>query len=192
MPIISLQGGMAVGKTTLAHRLKDRLNKAEVAFEYPKKRPDGLDMFKEKDYYKIQRYFINLEIERYKALPPGNAIIDLGPEEIEFYTLFFPKSIGQNWDVEKELKEELTVLRDCKVDGILYLDGSPEILFSRKLGDSERKRGSFENYIKYLHPFKKPWFEKNKCATILNIDNMNPEITLEWTLNWLKQVWNIE
>lgn len=190
--ILSLQGGMAVGKTTLAHRLHNRLRNVEVSFEYPKKRPKDLDVFKEEEYYKIQRYFIKLEIERYRNLSKGNVIIDLGPEEIEFYTLFFPKCIGQNWNVEDALKKELLELRECRIDSILYLDISTDILCSRKDADKERKRGFFENYIKYLHPLKRPWFEKEKNTTFINVDNMTPEGLEDWTLNWLKQQWNIE
>jgi deoxyadenosine/deoxycytidine kinase len=190
--IISLQGGMAVGKSTLAYRLQRNLHDTKVILEYPKKRPAGLDMFKENDFYQIQRYFIQLEIERYRNLPPGNVIIDLGPEEIEFYTLFFPQSIGQDWKVAEALHNELSALRECRLDGIFYLDASPKILSSRKEGDPERKRGFFDNYLKYLHPFKKPWFAKLKNTTFIDVDQLTPEELEQWTLDWLKRQWNIE
>lgn len=190
--IISLQGGMAVGKTTLAMRLQKSLKDVTVSLEYPKKRHEGLDMFIEDDYYEIQRYFINLEVERYKNLPKGNVVIDLGPEEIEFYTLFFPKSIGQEWNVEEALKKELCELRECRVDGILYLEGSKDALYSRKESDKERKRGSFENYLKYLHPYKKPWFERQANTTFINVDNMSPEEVETWVRSILKDKWNLE
>lgn len=190
--ILSLQGGMAVGKTTLGRNLQKELKKVEVSYEYPKKRPEGLDMFKEDDYYEIQRYFINLEVERYNNLANKNVIIDLGPEEIEFYTLLFPKSIGQDWNVEDTLRRELQDLRKCKLDGILFLDGSKEVLYSRKEADPGRKRGSFDNYIRYLHLFKKAWFEKKENTTFINVDNLTPKELETWTLQWLKEKWNLE
>lgn len=190
MPIISLQGGMAVGKTTLAKRLQNRLNNVNFSFEYQKKRPEGLNIFKESDYYKIQSYFINQEIERYKGLPTGNVIIDLGPEEIEFYTLFFPKSIGAAWNVEDALHEELMELGRCEVNGILYLDANPDILYQRRAGDLERCRGFFENYIKYLHPFKRKWFEFKEKCTIVDVGGMTADEVEEWTVCWLSEKWS--
>lgn len=45
-------------------------------------------------------------------------IFDRGPEDIEFYTLFYPKMIGKEWDIETELKDELYKLRECRSDAI--------------------------------------------------------------------------
>ena len=191
MAIISLQGGMAVGKSTLAQRLQNRYQNIYFSFEYQKKKPDGLDMFRESDYYKIQSYFIRLEIDRFKNLPSGNVIIDLGPEEIEFYTLFFPKSIGLNWNVEEALKDDLNELRNCKVDGILYLDANIDTLKQRKSGDYSRKRGFFENYIKYLHPYKKQYVQSQNNVTVINVNDMPIEKVEEWVVNWLNEKWGI-
>ncbi len=192
MAIISLQGGMAVGKTTLANQLQNRLKNVYCSFEYQKKKPDNLDMFKELDYYKIQSYFIKLEVDRYRNLPSGNVIIDLGPEEIEFYTLFFPKSIGAPWNVEEALEEELKELRKCNVDGILYLDANTDTLKERKNGDMARKRGSFENYLKFIHPFKKEYFINRGTTTILNVNSLSPKEVEEWVLQWLNRKWDID
>lgn len=192
MAIISLQGGMAVGKTTLAKKLQSRLKNITCSFEYQKNKPEGLDMFNEQDYYKIQTYFIMLEIDRYKNLPAGNVILDSGPEEIEFYTLFFPKSIGANWNVEDVLADDLAELRKCNIDEILYLDANPDTLIQRKDGDITRKRGFFENYLVYLHPFKKEFFSRKNNTTILDVNNMSPEEVEEWVLYWLEETWQIK
>ncbi|MCL6592057.1 MAG: deoxynucleoside kinase [Firmicutes bacterium] len=192
--IVSIQGGMAVGKTTLAIRLKERLNDVQVSFENPSNaiqrvKELGLDKFKENDFIRIQRIFINSEIERFKNLKEyDKVIIDLGPEEIEFYTLFFPKSIGQNWNIEDALAKELKELRECRLDGILFLDASPEVLLARKESDETRKRGFFDYYIKNLHPYKKGWFERFEYTSILNVDKMSIEETEDYTVKWLKEI----
>ncbi len=91
--IVSLQGGMAVGKTTLVYKLKERHPDVYFLFENPnpvinevKRR--NLNKFIEEDYIEIQRMFISYEIDRYKSIESRRAIIDLGPEEVEFYNTF--------------------------------------------------------------------------------------------------------
>lgn len=192
--IVSIQGGMAVGKTTLAKRLKERLGDVQVSFENPSNaiqrvKELGLDKFKENDFIEIQRIFIYAEIERFKNLKANSkVIIDLGPEEIEFYTLFFPQSIGQNWNIENALANELKELRECRLDGILSLDASPEVLLTRKESDGMRKRGFFDHYLKGLHPYKKEWFERFDYTTILNVDKMSIEETEAYAMKWLKEI----
>ncbi len=192
--IVSLQGGMAAGKTTLAKRLQERLQDVRVSFENPSDAVNrvkelGLDKFKEQDFIEIQRIFINAEIERYQRLKENSkVIIDLGPEEIEFYTLFFPRSIGQTWDVETQLAGELKALRECRLDGILFLDASPEVLTARKTSDETRRRGFFEHYLKGLHSYKKIWFEQVKRATIMNVAELSIEETEAYAVDWLKGI----
>lgn len=60
-------------------------------------------------------------------------IFDRGPEDIEFYTLFYPMVIGKEWDIENELKDELYKLRECRSDAIFYLDVSESNLYDRKI-----------------------------------------------------------
>lgn len=192
--IVSIQGGMAAGKTTLAHRLKERLPEVHVSFENPstaigRVKELGLDKFKEDDFIEIQRIFINSEIERYQRLKKyGKVIIDLGPEEIEFYTLYFPKSIGQHWNIENRLAKELVELRNCRLAGILFLDADPKVLLARKEHDTTRKRGFFEHYLQVLYPYKKPWFEQFDYTTFLNVDAMSIEETEAYAMEWLEKM----
>ncbi|MEA1976012.1 MAG: hypothetical protein U9N10_10880, partial [Bacillota bacterium] len=72
----------------------------------------NLNKFELDDYIEIQRLFIENEIKCYKECrSKEKAIIDLGPEEIEFYTINFPKSINKEWDIETVLHAELNELR---------------------------------------------------------------------------------
>lgn len=192
--IISIQGGMAAGKTTLTKYLEAHVKNIKVSYENPTATINevkrlGLNKFKLEDYVKIQRLFINAEIERYNSLKAfDKAIIDLGPEEIEFYTLHFPKTINEEWDIEILLKDELTELRKCKLDGVLYLDASPEVLLSRKEKDKTRERGFFEHYINGLYTYKRLWFSSYDYTTFLNVDNISADEVGEFAVKWIEKL----
>ncbi|MED4585383.1 hypothetical protein P9578_21600 [Brevibacillus choshinensis] len=79
--ILSLQGGMAAGKTTLAKRLQDALEDVLVVYENPyplieKRKQLNLDLKKEKDFILNQKMFIEQEVEKYRRLPDANIIYD--------------------------------------------------------------------------------------------------------------------
>jgi predicted ATPase len=116
--ILSLQGPMAAGKTSLAKRLENWLRDVTFIYENPypiveKRKKLKLNIFKEEDFIINQKMFIEAEIERFHKLPEGRVIFDRGPEDVEFYTLYFPKAIGQDWNVEEQLKDELQELRNA-------------------------------------------------------------------------------
>ena len=57
-----------------------------------------LDKNKYEDYLEIQKLWLNKEVIRYnKAIKYPCSIMDFGAEEIEFYTINYPKSIGVDW-----------------------------------------------------------------------------------------------
>ncbi|MBP1994383.1 AAA family ATPase [Paenibacillus eucommiae] len=179
---------MASGKTTLAKRLENKLKAVTFSFENPipmieKRKKLNLDMNKEKDFIINQRMFIETEIERFQSLPEGKVIFDRGPEDIEFFTLYFPLSIGQNWDVKGQLKKELQELGDCRSDFIVYLDASENTLLNRKQNDHSRKRGSFEKFIQ-MYPYEKEWYNQFN-TTFIDVDHKTPEELEDWTLNYL-------
>jgi deoxyadenosine/deoxycytidine kinase len=102
--------------------------------------------------------------------------------------LFFPRSINENWDIEVLLKDELFKLRQCSLDGILYLNASPEVLQGRKEKDKNRSRGFFEHYINGLHIYKKQWFARYDYTTFLNVDNMPIDEVEAFAVEWLEKL----
>jgi deoxyadenosine/deoxycytidine kinase len=185
---LSIQGGMAAGKTTLAKRLEKRLKDVTFVYENPypiveKRKKLNLDIYKEKDFITNQKLFIEAEIERFNQLPEGTIIFDRGPEDVEFYTLYFPKAIGQNWNVEEQLKDELQELRKCRSDIILYLDVSIQTLYKRKQADLTRRRNSFAQNMK-LYPYEKEWFEQFN-AYFVGVNNKSIDKLEEWTMKFI-------
>lgn len=47
--------------------------------------------------------------------------MDFGAEEIEFYTLNYPITIGQDWEIENALHKELELVRKCMPTRILNI-----------------------------------------------------------------------
>lgn len=147
--VLALQGGMAVGKTTAARYVAAHDPAVAVFFEdnspaLSNLQGRGLDKHRFADYCEIQRAFIQQEIDRYdRAAACPCALIDLGPQEIEFYTLFYPASIGKDWPVRQALAAELAALRRCRIDRTLFLQASVSVLQQRKEGDTTRDRGFF-------------------------------------------------
>lgn len=190
--IVSIQGGMASGKTTTARYIGEHLPGVDISYEHPasvleKVKSFSFSKFVLKDYLQIQRLFIEAEVERYASIKVKDRVIfDLGPEEVEFYTLHFPLSIGMDWDIEHLLAQELSELRKCKLDGILFLDAPSETLRSRKEADKNRGRNSFDHYIIHLHSLKREWFLKAANTTFLNVGGKNAEEVGRGAMKWLK------
>jgi deoxyadenosine/deoxycytidine kinase len=189
--ILSLQGGMASGKTTAARYIEEHLSNVTVSYENPvpvleRVKSSGLNKFALDDYLQIQRMFIGAEIERYNLLKQkGKVVIDLGPEEIEFYTLHFPKSIGMNWDIERLLADELAALRRCQLDGILFLDAGIDTLRRRKEADGSRGRNSFEHFVSHLHAMKREWFLQSPITKFLNVNNKTAADVGQAAVDWV-------
>jgi hypothetical protein len=112
---------------------------------------------------------------RFRALPRGRAIFDRGPEDIEFYTLHYPKSIGASWDIEGLLSEELAELRSCRSNRIFYLSVRTTTLISRKDGDASRRRSSFSHHLQSLQPFEEEGFLALPSTVRIDVDNLNAE-----------------
>ena len=122
--------------------------------------------------------------------------MDFGAEEIEFYTLNYPKTIGENWDVENALKEELAAIRKCMPTRILFLDATDETLRQHKLNDTTRTRNFFEHHLKYLLPLKRKWFYDKNNVDVLMIDDLSKEQVgikvKEWCDDFIKKYESIE
>ena len=111
--------------------------------------------------------------------------MDFGAEEIEFYTLNYPKTIGQEWEIENALHEELEQVRKCMPTRILFLDASNEVLLRHKENDNTRSRNFFEHHLKYLLPLKRKWFIGKENVDVLNVDNLNADEVGKKVKEWV-------
>ena len=179
--ILSLQGCMAVGKTTAVKYLQENAPYINISYEINtdiveevKRRQLNKNRFE--DYIEIQKLWLNKEVVRWrKAKDFPCSVMDFGAEEIEFYTLNYPKTIGENWDVESALKEELEAVRKCMPTRILFLDASDETLKQHKENDLTRTRNFFEHHLQYLLPLKREWFYGKENVDILMVDGLDKE-----------------
>ena len=188
--IISLQGSMAAGKTTAARYLQQHAPEIYVSFEdnaamVQRVKECGLKKDVYEDYLEIQRLYILHEIERRKQVSQYfNVVMDFGAEEIEFYTLNFPKAM----EVEKPLARELEQLRACMPDRILFLEADINTLRLRKEGDTARSRSFFDFYIKSLLPLKKEWFQGREDVDILDTSHLTAQETGERVRAWAEGI----
>ena len=166
--ILSLQGCMAVGKTTAARYLQAHDPQLHVCFE------DNAAVIAEVKHRGLDK----------------NCYADYGAEEIVFYTLHYPKSKGLDWGVEelrRALAPELAAAQGCMPEHILFLDASDETLRTRKEGDTARTRGFFEHYRNQLLPLKREWFRNREDTTFLQTDGLTAEQEGEAVLRWCTQ-----
>lgn len=179
--VLSLQGCMAVGKTTAVNYLQKNAPYIHICYEIntdvvEEVKHRGLDKNKYEDYLEIQRLWLKKEVDRWnKAIKFPCSVMDFGAEEIEFYTLNYPKSIGADWEIENALHPELEAVRKCMPARILFLDASEDVLRRHKENDSTRSRNFFEHHLKYLLPLKREWFFGKPNVDILCVDDLNAE-----------------
>jgi hypothetical protein len=188
--ILSLQGCMAVGKTSAADYLKEHAPYLHVYYE------DTSEVIKEiasrqldkntfEDFVEIQRLWIHHEIKRWeKAKNFPCTIMDFGAEEIEFYTLNYPKAIGKDWPVEKALGDELKALKRCLPTRILFLDASEAFLRRNKESDKSRSRNFFDFYLQNLLPLKRQWFLGQEQVDVVHVDGLTREEVGQQVKNW--------
>lgn len=96
--ILSLQGCMAVGKTTAVKYLQENAPYINISYEINtdiveevKRRQLNKNRFD--DYIEIQRLWLNKKVSRWNKTKDFQcSVMDFGAEEIEFYTLNYPKS----------------------------------------------------------------------------------------------------
>lgn len=162
--IISIQGAMASGKTTLAHVLEDAYPELHVYYENPypivlKRKELGLDIRTEDGFVENQRLFIQAEIERFCHFPDRHIVLDRVPEDLEFYTLHYPLVHGHDWDMEFRLKTELEALRRCRSDLIIYLHAPDHLLQTRRDADHTRTRQSFAQH-EPLWALEEKWYKQ--------------------------------
>ncbi|PEW99921.1 ATP-binding protein [Bacillus cereus] len=186
--VISLQGPMASGKITLAKSL-ERCG-LSVIYENPypiveKRKKLNLDMCTKEGFITNQKMFIEAKIKEFQNVKSSVVIFDRGPEDIEFYTIFYPKVIGKEWDIETELKDELYKLRECRSDAIFYLDVSKENLYDRKNNDGARNRSTFEEQFKLVET-EKEWY-KQFPVTYVDTNTLTVDELEAYFMGWLKE-----
>ncbi len=185
--VISLQGPMASGKTTLAKKLE--LHGLSVIYENPypiveKRKQLNLDMNSKEGFIANQKMFIEAKIKEFQNAKGSVVIFDRGPEDIEFYTIFYPTTIGKEWDIETELKDELYKLRECRSDAIFYLDVSESNLYDRKNNDRTRNRSTFEEQFKLVET-EKDWY-KQFPVTYVDTNRLSADTLGVYFMKWLK------
>ena len=191
--VLSLQGCMATGKTTAVQYLQIQEPRISVSFESNRHvieevKRRKLDKNQYEDYLEIQKLWLKNEIARYEeAITHPVSIMDFGAEEIEFYTLNYPKSMEKNWEIANALKSELEAVRACMPARILFLDASEETLRAHKEADAMRSREFFEYYLKHMMPLKKAWFRERKDTDWLCVDGLTAEEVGEQVKKWVSQ-----
>lgn len=176
--VLSLQGCMAVGKTTAVKHLQQNSPYINISYEInsdvvEEVRNRHLNQNRYEDYLEIQKLWLKKEVDRWnKAINFPCSVMDFGAEEIEFYTLNYPKSIGVEWEVENALHSELEAVRKCMPTRILFLDASEDVLRRHKENDDTRSRNFFEHHLKHLLPLKREWFFGKSNVDILCVDDL--------------------
>ena len=144
-------------------------------------------MNNECEYYANERWYIQREIKEYIEYKnqPFPVMLLRGPEDLEFFAFHYPRLNNFYWDIESNLKEELSELRKCRSDYILYLDADMETVLQRKMRDSKR-RLNMEDWLLNWQPYIEKYIKGNPRTTILNTGNMDSEQVLNWTIAWMK------
>lgn len=186
--VISLQGPMASGKTTLAKRLEMRGFRVIYENPYPiveKRKKLNLDMNSKVGFIMNQKMFMEAKIKEFQNVKDSVVIFDRGPEDIEFFTLFYPTIIGEEWDIETELKDELYKLRECRSDVIFYLDVTKKNVYDRKNNDRTRNRSTFEEQFKLVET-EKDWY-KQFPVTYVDTNRLIVDDLEVYFMDWLKE-----
>ncbi|MGV3011482.1 hypothetical protein [Streptococcus thoraltensis] len=179
--IISLQGSMAVGKTSVLKVITKRLPEATVSYEdiatvVATIKQRHLDKDTYDDYQIIQCLWIDHEIARYNNVVGEQLVLmDFGAEEIDFYTRFYPRASGKNWQLSRRLESKLKELEGCLPDLVIFLDASLEELRHRKALDKERSRSFFEFQVEHLLPMKLEWFLSKANTVIVDTNGKSIE-----------------
>lgn len=175
MKIIALEGSRAVGKTTLVENLRKLYPDLLIlkGYKYNQKK---FNLLKEDDFCENQKIYINQKIEQYSQLKKiaQNTLVVRGVEDIEFFTLHHPKIYGFDWDMERNMRDELIELRKYQSDIILYLDASKETILKRK-DEDVRKRDDMDFWLNNWLLNMKQWFSQYSYTHFVDTDTLSKE-----------------
>lgn len=186
--IVSLSGSKAVGKTTLINGLKRTIPKLQIREGF-RQTNTGYSLNIEQEYYMNQRWYIRREIEEYQLFRNNNnpTLLLRGPEDVEFYTLHYPKTKGFKWNVEANLQKELKELRRCRSDFIIYLDAPEEIILQRKINDDTKPRKNMKNWMQNWQPYIESYMKKIEYTYVFDTEKKDVEEVLKEVTKWLKE-----
>ena len=188
--VLSLQGCMAVGKTAAAKYLQQHAPDINISYE---SNADVIEQIRHRklnknrygDFIEIQKLWLMNEVWRWElAQHHPCTVMDFGAEEIEFYTLKYPKSMGFDWDVETPLEVrrwKLAQHHPCTVMDF----GVEEVLRKHKEMDTTRSREFFEYYLAHLLPLKREWFLGRADVDVLNVENLTADEVGQKVKEWV-------
>ena len=188
--VLSLQGCMAVGKTAAAKYLQQHAPDINISYE---SNADVIEQIRHRklnknrygDFIEIQKLWLMNEVWRWElAQHHPCTVMDFGAEEIEFYTLKYPKSMGFDWDVETPLEVrrwKLAQHHPCTVMDF----GVEEVLRKHKEMDTTRSREFFEYYLAHLLPLKREWFLGRADVDVLSVENLTADEVGQKVKEWV-------
>lgn len=188
--ILTLQGCMAVGKTTTLRWAETHAARFCVCHEDDSKtlgivHSRGLRQHVFEDYIEIQRLYIKAAIRRARTFEGRDVLMDFGPDETLFFTLNYPASIGHpDWPVASALESELAELSCVLPRRTLFLDAEPDVLCARKAADLTRTRGSFDHHLSHLMPLKRAWLLAQPDVDVLDTNRLTRDETGQYVLDW--------
>ncbi|MGV3332124.1 hypothetical protein, partial [Streptococcus thoraltensis] len=142
--INTLKGTKAYGKTSVLKAIPKRFSEATVSYEkiatvVANRKQRHFDKDTYYDYQIIQCLWIVYEIARYKNVVGEQLVLmDFDAEEIDFYTRFYPRASGKNWQLIRRLECQLKELEGCLPDLGIFLDARLGGLRARKEWEKER------------------------------------------------------
>ncbi len=176
--IIALEGPRSVGKTTLINKI-NKANLDIITHEgfYIKDTPKIITS--EMEFYENQKIYINQKINQYIDMKyKGNHLVVRGIENILEYTLNYPLIHGYEWDVQKNMKNEIEAMSTFKSDKILYLDASKDVLIERNSNDKIRNRENLTEWIELWSEKMKSVFLEYSYTQFIDTDRIAPEEVL--------------
>jgi deoxyadenosine/deoxycytidine kinase len=169
--IFALEGLKGTGKTTLLNNLKIIYPKLECIEGF--KLDNNLDLNIEKEFYKNQNIYIEKKISQYKKFLKSskNALITRGVENIKKFTERYPKIYNYDWEVEKNLKQELEILESYRSDLIIYLNANDETIKKRVFNDMNKRRDNIDKYLEVWGKEIRNWYNEYKNLRIIETEN---------------------
>jgi deoxyadenosine/deoxycytidine kinase len=169
--IFALEGLKGTGKTTLLNNLKIIYPKLECIEGF--KLDNNLDLNIEKEFYENQSIYIEKKINQYKKFLKSskNTLITRGVENVKKFTERYPKIYNYDWEVKKNLKQELKILESYRSDLIIYLNANDETIKKRVFNDMNKRRDNIDKYLEIWGREIRNWYNEYKNLRIIETEN---------------------